>query len=215
MRKPAGGSIGRPPDGLPRTPWAAVGPGPSLLAFCLAGYPRRRKIIFAIIRLGHRCRILRQSIVQALESYLPMLEDKVLIWRFNHGRPEVLHEIYDAYKRDLLTLATALLGDLTVAEAAPLLELGRGSLPQDVVNAGVELFEKWAEVALDFCGRIAFVAAHEWREGDNVRYKSGNLAEFLSYTRTPDAWTTAYLGHGTNYVVNFNDEFPIGYEVQR
>ena len=45
-----------------------------------------------------------------------MLEDKVLIWRFNHGRPEVLHEIYDTYKRDLLTLATALLGDLTVAE---------------------------------------------------------------------------------------------------
>lgn len=45
-----------------------------------------------------------------------MLEDKVLIWRFNHGRPEVLHEIYDTYKRDLLTLAMSLLGDLAVAE---------------------------------------------------------------------------------------------------
>jgi hypothetical protein len=45
-----------------------------------------------------------------------MLEDKVLIWWFNHGRPEVLHEIYDKYKTDLLTLATALLRDPAVAE---------------------------------------------------------------------------------------------------
>lgn len=45
-----------------------------------------------------------------------MLEDKVLIWWFNHGRPEVLHQIYDKYKADLLTLATALLRDPAVAE---------------------------------------------------------------------------------------------------
>jgi RNA polymerase sigma factor (sigma-70 family) len=45
-----------------------------------------------------------------------MLEDRVLIWRFNHGRPEVLHHIYEKYKTDLLTLAVALLGDLAAAE---------------------------------------------------------------------------------------------------
>jgi RNA polymerase sigma factor (sigma-70 family) len=45
-----------------------------------------------------------------------MLQDKVLIWQFNHGRPQVLHEIYDKYKTDLLTVATALLGDLGAAE---------------------------------------------------------------------------------------------------
>jgi len=45
-----------------------------------------------------------------------MLEDKVLIWRFNHGRAEVLHEIYDKYRTDLLSLATALLSDLAAAE---------------------------------------------------------------------------------------------------
>jgi len=45
-----------------------------------------------------------------------MLQDKVLIWRFNHGRPQALHDIYDKYKTDLLTLATALLGDLGAAE---------------------------------------------------------------------------------------------------
>lgn len=45
-----------------------------------------------------------------------MLQDKVLIWQFNHGRPQALHDIYDKYKTDLLTLATALLGDLGAAE---------------------------------------------------------------------------------------------------
>jgi RNA polymerase sigma factor (sigma-70 family) len=45
-----------------------------------------------------------------------MLEEKVLIWQFNHGRPEVLHDIYEKYKTDLLTLATALLSDLPAGE---------------------------------------------------------------------------------------------------
>lgn len=45
-----------------------------------------------------------------------MLEDKILVWRFNHGRPEVLHRIYDKYRCELLTVAMALLGDLSVAE---------------------------------------------------------------------------------------------------
>jgi len=45
-----------------------------------------------------------------------MLEDRVLVWRFNHGRPEVLHLVYEKYKTDLLTLAMALLGDLAAAE---------------------------------------------------------------------------------------------------
>jgi RNA polymerase sigma-70 factor (ECF subfamily) len=45
-----------------------------------------------------------------------MLEDKVLIWWFNHGRPEAPHRIYDKYKTDLLTVATALLRDPATAE---------------------------------------------------------------------------------------------------
>jgi RNA polymerase sigma factor (sigma-70 family) len=47
---------------------------------------------------------------------LPMLEDRILVWRFNHGRPEVVHQMYEKYKTDLLTLAVALLGDLAAAE---------------------------------------------------------------------------------------------------
>ncbi|OHB65504.1 MAG: hypothetical protein A2Y76_04770 [Planctomycetes bacterium RBG_13_60_9] len=45
-----------------------------------------------------------------------MLEDRIIVWRFNHGRPEVLHHVYEKYKTDLLTLAMALLGDLAAAE---------------------------------------------------------------------------------------------------
>lgn len=45
-----------------------------------------------------------------------MLEEKLLIWKFNHGNKDVLRLIYDKYKDDLLTLATALLYQKTEAE---------------------------------------------------------------------------------------------------
>ena len=45
-----------------------------------------------------------------------MLEDKLLIRRYNRGEAAVLHRIYDKYKKDLMTLATALLFDKTDAE---------------------------------------------------------------------------------------------------
>jgi len=45
-----------------------------------------------------------------------MLDDKLLIWQFNRGRPEALHRIYERYKHDLVTLAASLLADLDLAE---------------------------------------------------------------------------------------------------
>jgi RNA polymerase sigma-70 factor (ECF subfamily) len=45
-----------------------------------------------------------------------MLEERLLIWQFNRGRPEALREIYERYKLDLVTLATALLADKAEAE---------------------------------------------------------------------------------------------------
>jgi len=45
-----------------------------------------------------------------------MLEDRVLILRFNRGDRRVLHRIYDKYKDDLVTLAAALLMDAGSAE---------------------------------------------------------------------------------------------------
>ena len=45
-----------------------------------------------------------------------MLEDKRIIREFNRGNREVLRRVYDKYKRDLMTLATALLYDRDAAE---------------------------------------------------------------------------------------------------
>ena len=45
-----------------------------------------------------------------------MLEDKLLIWKFNRGDRTVLHTIYDKYKHDLVTVAAALLSDVALAE---------------------------------------------------------------------------------------------------
>jgi len=45
-----------------------------------------------------------------------MLEDRILILRFNRGDRRVLHRIYDKYKDDLVTLAAALLMDVSSAE---------------------------------------------------------------------------------------------------
>jgi len=45
-----------------------------------------------------------------------MLNDKLLIWKFNRGKTDVLHRIYDKYKNDMTTLAAALLNDRSCAE---------------------------------------------------------------------------------------------------
>ena len=45
-----------------------------------------------------------------------MLEDRLLIWKFNKGRKDVLERIYAKYKDDLMTLAAALLYDKSCAE---------------------------------------------------------------------------------------------------
>jgi len=45
-----------------------------------------------------------------------MLEDRYLIWRFNRGDRSALHRVYDKYKDDLVTLAAALLLDVSLAE---------------------------------------------------------------------------------------------------
>ncbi|MBN2595134.1 MAG: sigma-70 family RNA polymerase sigma factor [Sedimentisphaerales bacterium] len=45
-----------------------------------------------------------------------MLEDKLLIWKFNRGDREALRSIYEKYKDGLVTLASALLIDVASAE---------------------------------------------------------------------------------------------------
>ena len=45
-----------------------------------------------------------------------MLQDKLLIWKFNRGDVDALRYIYEKYKDDLVTLAAALLTDVSSAE---------------------------------------------------------------------------------------------------
>jgi len=45
-----------------------------------------------------------------------MLEDKLLLWKMKHGSSDALCRIYDKYKRDMLSLANALLHDLNASE---------------------------------------------------------------------------------------------------
>ena len=45
-----------------------------------------------------------------------MFEDKLLIWKVNRGDRSVLQGIYEKYKDDLVTLAAALLNDVSSAE---------------------------------------------------------------------------------------------------
>ena len=45
-----------------------------------------------------------------------MFEDRLLILRFNRGDRSILHRLYDKYRDDLVTLAAALLMDVSAAE---------------------------------------------------------------------------------------------------
>ena len=45
-----------------------------------------------------------------------MIEDKILVWKFNRGSKDALRRIYEKFKDDLLGLAITLLRDKSIAE---------------------------------------------------------------------------------------------------
>jgi RNA polymerase sigma-70 factor (ECF subfamily) len=45
-----------------------------------------------------------------------MIEDKILVWKFNQGSKDAFRRIYERYKDDLLGLAVTLLRDRSIAE---------------------------------------------------------------------------------------------------
>jgi RNA polymerase sigma-70 factor (ECF subfamily) len=45
-----------------------------------------------------------------------LIEDKILIWRFNRGDCEAVRRIYEKYKHELVALAVSLLKDISAAE---------------------------------------------------------------------------------------------------
>ncbi|MHC4624640.1 MAG: RNA polymerase sigma factor, partial [Planctomycetota bacterium] len=54
--------------------------------------------------------------IQIKLSATPMIEDRLLIWKFKRGSKDALRRIYEKYVAFLLTLATALLNDVSTAE---------------------------------------------------------------------------------------------------
>jgi RNA polymerase sigma factor (sigma-70 family) len=62
-----------------------------------------------------------------------MLEDKLIIYQFNRGNRDVLRRVYEKYKKELMTLAAALLYDRNAAE----------DVVQDVFASFIESAEKF------------------------------------------------------------------------
>ena len=47
---------------------------------------------------------------------MAVLEDKLLVWKFNRGSTEALCRIYEKYSDDLVRIAAGLLNDKSIAE---------------------------------------------------------------------------------------------------
>jgi RNA polymerase sigma-70 factor (ECF subfamily) len=94
-----------------------------------------------------------------------MLEDKLLIWKFNRGNRNVLRGIYEKYKDDLVTLAAALLNDVSSAE--------------DVVH---EVFVSFIESSRKFRltgtlkGYLATCVANNARNKNKASQRRNNIA---------------------------------------
>jgi RNA polymerase sigma factor (sigma-70 family) len=110
-----------------------------------------------------------------------MLQDQVLIWRFNRGDREALRGIYEKYKDELVTLAAALLTDISSAE--------------DVVHDVFVSFLKSAEgfrLTGSLKGYLATCVANNARNKNKARQKVANYgldeADVVpSNSNSPDA----------------------------
>ncbi len=112
-----------------------------------------------------------------------MLQDKVLIWKFNRGEKGALRDIYERYKDDLVTLATVLLTDAGSAE--------------DVVHDVFVSFLKSAErfrLTGSLKGYLATCVANNARNRNKARQKQASYGlnetdATLSGSNNPDTAT--------------------------
>ncbi len=93
-----------------------------------------------------------------------MLEDKLLIWKFNRGDREALRDIYEKYKDELVTLAAALLTDVSSAE----------DVVHDVFVSFIKTAEKF-RLTGSLKGYLATCVANNARNKNKARQK------YLSY----------------------------------
>jgi RNA polymerase sigma-70 factor (ECF subfamily) len=97
-----------------------------------------------------------------------MLEDKRIIRKFNRGNRDVLRQVYDKYKIDLMTLATALLYDKDAAE----------DVVQDVFASFIESAERF-KLTGSLKGYLAVCVANNARNRNKAkrRHQSVGLDE--------------------------------------
>jgi len=94
-----------------------------------------------------------------------MLEDKLLIWKFNRGNRDVLRAIYEKYKDDLVTLAAALLTDISSAE----------DVVHDVFVSFIESTEKF-RLTGSLKGYLATCVANNARNRNKARRRHHKIA---------------------------------------
>lgn len=115
-----------------------------------------------------------------------MLRDKLLIWKFNSGDREALRPIYEKYKDELVTLAAALLTDVSIAE----------DVVHDVFVSFIKSAEKF-RLTGSLKGYLATCVANNARNKNKARdkHRSVGLDEtglVASGTNSPD--TAAMFG---------------------
>ncbi|MHC4546789.1 MAG: RNA polymerase sigma factor [Planctomycetota bacterium] len=93
-----------------------------------------------------------------------MMEDKLLIWKFNRGNRDVLRRIYEKYKDDLVTLAAALLVDVGSAE----------DTVHDVFVSFIKSAEKF-RLTGSLKGYLATCVANNARNKNKARQRYGSI----------------------------------------
>jgi RNA polymerase sigma factor (sigma-70 family) len=107
-----------------------------------------------------------------------MLEDKLLILKFNRGNREALRNIYEKYKDDLVTLAAALLTDVTSAE----------DVVYDVFVGFIESSRKF-RLTGSLKGYLATCVANNARNRNKAgrRHQNAEAGEVMPDANRPDA----------------------------
>jgi RNA polymerase sigma-70 factor (ECF subfamily) len=94
-----------------------------------------------------------------------MLEDRLLVWKFNHGNRDVLRTIYERYKDHLVTLAAALLTDVSSAE----------DVVHDVFVSFIESARKF-RLTGSLKGYLATCVANNARNRNKAKQRHLNIA---------------------------------------
>jgi len=107
-----------------------------------------------------------------------MLEDKLLILKFNRGNREALRSIYEKYKDDLVTLSAALLTDVSSAE----------DVVHDVFVSFIESSRKF-RLTGSLKGYLATCVANNARNRNKAgrRYQNAEAGAAIPDANRPDA----------------------------